>query len=205
MNCMKILIAEDDPISRRLVEANLIDWGHEPIITADGAEALIELEKANAPLIAILDVMMPRLDGFELCRRVRAIETETPPYLIMLTAKQGKEDIVAGIEAGANDYLSKPFHRSELQVRLNVGIKTVELQRSLAARVRELSDALGQVKQLQGFFAICSYCKDIRTNENQWEQIETYVSQHSEAKFSHGICPTCYEHNVKPMLKTLKS
>src|SRR5262249_57910928 len=108
---------------------------------------------------------------------------------------------VTGLQSGANDYVTKPFDRAELQARVCVGKSVVELQRSLALRVRELEDALSQVRQLQGLLPICCYCKKIRDDRNYWQQVETYVGDHSAARFSHAICPDC----LKAAEATLKS
>lgn len=197
---MKILIAEDDPVSRRLLAAMLDKFGYEVVVAADGAEAWTALQRDDAPSLAILDWMMPEIDGVGLCRRVRALSTTTPPYLILLTAKSGKEDVVAGLDAGANDYLTKPFDRAELRARVQVGAHVLELQKALAGRVRELEDALSQVKQLQGLLPICSYCKKIRDEENYWQRVDSYLTEHTDVLFSHGICPDCYRTVVQPQL-----
>lgn len=190
---MKILIAEDDPVSRRVLAAMLDKFGYEVVVTADGTEAWATLQSAGAPQLAVLDWMMPGIDGVEICRRVRAEPTATPPYLILLTAKSAKEDVVIGLDAGANDYLTKPFDRAELRARVQVGAHVLELQRTLAERVCELESALSQVKQLQGLLPICSYCKKIRDEQNYWQGVENYITEHTDTLFSHGICPDCYE------------
>lgn len=202
---MKILIAEDDPVSRRVLVATLNKFGYEVVVAADGAEAWDALQNADAPHLAILDWMMPEIDGAELCRRVRALSTSTPPYLILLTAKSSKEEVVVGLDAGANDYLTKPFDRAELRARVQVGEHVLELQGNLAARVRELEAALSQVKQLQGLLPICSYCKKIRDEQNYWHRVESYLSEHAEVEFSHGICPACYTDVVQPQLDQMVS
>jgi sigma-B regulation protein RsbU (phosphoserine phosphatase) len=130
--------------------------------------------------------------------------SSTPPYLILLTAKGGREDLVTGLEAGANDYVTKPFNREELRARVQVGVRMVELQQSLADRVKALEEALARVKQLQGLLPICSYCKKIRDDQNYWQQVESYIAEHSQAQFSHSICPDCYEKLVKPELDQLR-
>jgi sigma-B regulation protein RsbU (phosphoserine phosphatase) len=201
---VKILIAEDDMISRRLLETTLIRWGYEVVVTSDGTAALEVLQNADTPPLAILDWMMPGMDGIEVCRRVRRAPTPTPPYLILLTAKGRREDIVTGLRSGANDYVTKPFNREELRARVQVGMRIVELQQSLADRVKALEEALTRVKQLQGLLPICSYCKKIRDDQNYWQQVESYISEHSEAQFSHSICPDCYERRVKPELDQLR-
>ena len=198
---MKILIAEDDPVSRRLLEATLEKFGYEVVVAADGAEAWTALQRNDAPRMAILDWMMPELDGVEICRRVREIPTSTPPYLILLTAKAERGDVVAGLDAGANDYLKKPFDRGELRARLQVGAQVLELQKSLAERISELEDALAQVKQLRGLLPICSYCKNIRDEQNFWQRVDNYLMEHADVMFSHGICPDCYKNIVEPKLE----
>lgn len=197
---MKILIAEDDPTSRRMLTAHLMSWGHEVVVTTHGGEALEVLCLEDAPCLAILDIMMPVMDGLKLCKQVRLAQRAVPPYIILLTAMSGKEDIVRGIESGANDYLVKPFHRDELRVRVNAAVRMVELQTTLAERIRELEAALEEVKFLRGILPICSYCKSIRDDQNYWQKVDSYIAEHSEIKFSHGICPTCYEDVVKPKL-----
>jgi phosphoserine phosphatase RsbU/P len=201
---MRILIAEDDPVSRRVLETTLLRYGHEVVVTKDGAEALAVLQQDDAPSLAVLDWMMPGLDGVEVCRRLRQVESPTPPYLILLTAKSGKQDVVKGLEAGANDYLTKPFDYEELRARVSVGATVVDLQQKLAARINELEDALSQIKQLQGILPICSYCKNVRDDQNYWQQLDSYISEHSEAQFSHGICPTCYDEKVRPQLEEME-
>ena len=200
---MRILIAEDDPVSRRMLEATLHRWGHDVIHVADGDAAWSKLQDPGAPRLAILDWMMPGLDGVEICRKVREMSPARPPYLILLTARGRKPDIVAGLEAGADDYVTKPFDREELRARVQAGARILELQDALAERVRELQEAISRVKLLQGLLPICSYCKRVRNDGDYWQQVESYVSEHSEARFSHGICPECYESNVRPQLSDL--
>jgi sigma-B regulation protein RsbU (phosphoserine phosphatase) len=200
-NTIKILIAEDDSVSRRVLGATLEKFGYEVVVAADGAEAWSVLQSVDAPSLAILDWMMPELDGVEICRRLRIIPNATPPYLILLTAKFGKENVVAGLDAGANDYLTKPFDRAELRARVRVGAQVLELQTNLADRVSELEDALAQVKQLQGLLPICSYCKKIRDEQNSWQRIDSYITDHADVQFSHGICPDCYQAVVQTQLE----
>ena len=197
---MRILVAEDDLVSRRLLERTLALLGHEPVSVADGRAALEILQQSDAPRLAILDWMMPELDGSEVCRRVRANPTGDQPYLILLTARQQKDDVVEGLESGADDYITKPFHRKELQCRVQTGVRILELQRRLTERVGELELALAQVKELKGLLPICCYCKKIRDDQSYWQQVETYLEAYTAVEFSHGICPDCWRDFVEPDL-----
>src|SRR5206468_3096832 len=155
---MRILIAEDDIVSRRLLGSVLTKWGFDVLSCADGAEANQMLQRDDAPRLAILDWMMPGIEGVRVCQEVRQRPQLKPIYIILLTARGRSEDIVAGLEAGADDYVTKPFYPEELQARLQAGLRIVDLQSSLADRVCELESALSRLKQLQGLLPICSYC-----------------------------------------------
>ncbi len=146
---MRIVVADDNLFYRSMLEATLAEWGYEVVSAADGAQAWQLLREKGAPPIALLDWMMPGVDGLELCRRIRALGRPDPPYLILLTAKGGKEDVVAGLKSGADDYISKPFDRDELHARLQTGRRIVSLQSSLAARVQELEHALSSAQRLE--------------------------------------------------------
>jgi DNA-binding response OmpR family regulator len=200
---MRVLIADDEATSRHLIKTILGGWGFEVAVAVDGSEALRLLEGPSPPEIAMLDWMMPGADGLEVCRRVRAARPDAPTYIILLTARGGAENIIQGLGAGADDYITKPFDPRELRARLHAGARIVQLQKALLERFRELEDALKRVKQLQGLLPICSYCKKIRNDRNYWEQVDAYVASHSEAQFSHGICPDCYEMYLKPQLEKL--
>src|SRR5580698_3377612 len=131
---MRILIAEDDRVSRHVLLTMLVKWGYEVVAVNDGAQALQELQKADPPQVALLDWMMPQLDGFEVVKRVRQAGGVTPTYFILLTARAAKEDMIAALEAGADDYVTKPFDQNELKARLHVGLRVIDLQRRLADR-----------------------------------------------------------------------
>ena len=188
---MRILIAEDDLTSRTMLAAMLRKSGHDVVETANGSEAWDALREPDAPRLAILDWMMPEMDGLEVVRRVRAIQSSQPPYVIMLTAKDERADIVAGLDAGADDYLAKPFDVGELRARVEVGRRMVEMRERLAAQIQELRQSLEHIKTLQGILPICSFCKKIRDDQGYWDQVEAYVGKRSDVQFSHGICPEC--------------
>ncbi len=135
---MKVLIADDDVTSRLVLAGVLAKCGHDVVSTVDGDEAWEAMRRPDAPRLAILDWMMPGLAGVDVCRRVRTLESDQPPYIIILTTRGEKADIVAGLEAGADDYLAKPFDPGELRARIDVGRRVIELQATLL----EARDAL---------------------------------------------------------------
>src|SRR6516164_5130188 len=190
---MRVLIAEDDRVTGEILVRTLRRWKYTTALVADGSQAWTALARATAPTLAILDWMMPGLDGPDVCRRVRSELPDANMYLLLVTARESPGDVVAGLDAGADDYIIKPFDPDELRARVAVGVRVLGLQQKLAERVAELQTALSNVKQLRGLLPICSYCKRIRGDDQYWQQVEGYIAEHSDAQFSHGICPSCYE------------
>ena len=188
---MEILIADDDSVARMLLDSVLENWGHQVVVVNDGQQAWDILSQPGAPRIAIVDWMMPRIDGPELCRRIRRTQETLGLYVILLTSRRDPADIISGLQAGADDYIVKPFEPEELRARLGVGLRVVALQNSLTAKITELKQALAQVHTLQGLIPICAYCKRIRNEAEFWERVESYITARSDARFSHGICPDC--------------
>ncbi|MGA8145797.1 MAG: diguanylate cyclase [Candidatus Acidiferrales bacterium] len=134
----RILVAEDDPVSRRVLETLLKKWGYDAIVATGGLEALRLLESRESPRLAVLDWMMPGMEGIQVCRRVREDTTRPYMYILLLTARSQREDLVRGLEAGADDYLTKPFDAQELRARLHVGKRILELQDNLIAAREKL-------------------------------------------------------------------
>jgi sigma-B regulation protein RsbU (phosphoserine phosphatase) len=174
---MRILIADDDRVSTMMLGRTLEKWGFEVVVVHDGAAAWKCIAGAEPPALVIADWMMPELDGIQLCRRIRAVTPPSTVYVILLTARTSRQDLVAGLEAGADDYLTKPFDPDELRARIHVGQRTIGL--------------IANIKRLTGLLPICSYCKRIRSDHDYWEQVESYITDHTDAQFSHGICPSC--------------
>ena len=195
-----ILIVDDVEANRKLLGALLEAEGYPTVEAETGEEALAALRGATAPMIGLIDWEMPELNGVDVCRLAPRPPDAPPIHLILLTFRDHRSDIVAGLEAGANDYITKPFDRAALLARVKIGICMVKAQQNLIDRARKLEEALVQVKTLQGLLPICSYCKKIRDDQNYWQQLESYISTHSSARFSHSICPECYETQVKPEL-----
>lgn len=146
---MKILIAEDDPISRRILEANLRAWGYEVMVVSDGFEAWEIIRQPESPCLVISDWMMPRMDGPTLCREIRELKKEEYVYIIILTAKGEKRDIIEGLEAGADDFLTKPFDQAELKARTRIGERIINLEHRLQTLAH--TDALTGILN-RGFF-----------------------------------------------------
>ncbi len=187
----RVLLAEDDDHSRRLLSHYLSSWGFEVVPASDGLEALQILEGSQSPSLALIDWIMPGMEGTEVCSRVRSAADRPYTYLILLTAKADKEEVAEGLEAGADDYVVKPCDLTELRARLRVGERVVKLERMMAQQVVELRETLDQVRQLKELIPICAWCKRVRDDEDYWHSIEEYLHVHTGTDFTHGICPEC--------------
>jgi len=144
---LPIIIAEDDLVSRTLISNLMAKWGFKAVVTQDGHEAMKALRAEPGPALAILDWMMPGMDGVQVCRRIR--ERNKMVYLIMLTSRGTKENIVEALHAGADDYLIKPFDKNELLARIQVGFRILDLYVALAARVKQLEQATAEIDELK--------------------------------------------------------
>lgn len=188
----KILIADDDAGQRLGLESSLKEWGCEAIAVADGIAALKILQDPSGPAIAILDWEMPGIDGLQLCRWVREHLPGRSMYLILLTAHDGHEKLVEGLESGADDFLTKPFEPAQLRARIRNGRRIVTLHADLARKKADLRSSYRRIMRLERLLPICSYCKSVRDDKAYWKQIDQYLVENAEAQFSHGICPDCF-------------
>lgn len=173
----RVLLADDEHVTRRMLGAHLKRFGFEVVAVNDGLEAWNVLTAPNAPHIVLLDWNMPGINGVDLCRRIRERNERHYTYTLLMTATEKKSDVVHGLTAGADDFITKPVDPPELQARLNTARRIVSLEEGLA--------------ELEGILAICMHCKRIRNGDKLWERLETYVERHSNAKFSHGLCSDC--------------
>jgi sigma-B regulation protein RsbU (phosphoserine phosphatase) len=178
---MRILIAEDDRISRRLLERKLSSWGYEVVSCSNGAEAWQALHHDDAPSLAILNWMMPGMDGVEVCREIRKQKHPGYTYIILLTARDRKKDIVEGIEAGADDYVTKPFNPHELKVRIRAGRRILEMQSELMQR-EKLSGVLEMAGATchefnQPMQVISGYCELLLKQVPRGGQIHNQVAK----------------------------
>ncbi|MDD2899089.1 MAG: response regulator [Desulfuromonadaceae bacterium] len=197
----RILIVDDDPTNISVLEKTLCEE-YEVCIAENGYDAL-RLTKELHPDLILLDIMMPDLDGFDVCRIIKAEETFADIPIIFLTALDTIADELMGLKLGGLDYLTRPIDLDllKLRVRNHMALKErnnlIKEQRDqLAQQKHELDAALALVKQLEGIIPICMHCKKIRDDKQSWHQLEQYISDHSEAKFSHGICPACAEERM---------
>ncbi len=189
----RILLAEDEARYRRILSHYLTSWGFSVTVAQNGLEAVAALTGENAPAMALVDWMMPGLEGPEVCEHVRRRSDRPYTYIILLTAKTNKEEVAAGFEAGADDYVTKPCDMTELRARLKVGERMVTLERTLAQQVETLQHALDHVRQLKELLPICAWCKRVRDDKDYWHSIEEYLHVHTGTDFTHGICPHCVE------------
>lgn len=173
---MRILVAEDDPVSSLILISKLKRLGHEVIAAQDGGKAW-DAYRLSAPDLVITDWMMPTVDGLELCRLIRAHERLSYTYVIMLTALGGKESYLEGMNAGADDFVTKPVDSEGLKARLRVAERVLNLQST--------------VDRLEGLLPICAYCKKVRDTDNVWHPVEDYLGSRTDTEFRQALCPNC--------------
>ncbi len=186
---MNILIAEDDIVSRNFLVKHLNALHHTVQVAKNGQEAW-EMYSAHHFNVVITDWLMPKLNGLEFARMIRTNHRERYTYIIFLTVLYGKESFIEAMEAGADDFISKPFDLDQLFARLNVAQRIIGMQKELHT--------------LQTLLPICSYCKKIRDDGEQWIPVDTYIAHRTTSKFSHGICPDCYAEHIQPSLLKMK-
>ncbi len=199
-DAVRVLVADDDPTVRVILSAQLQEWGFDVVTVDDGEQALEALRAPDAPTIALLDWMMPGLSGPEVCRRISAGPNAAGRYLIMVTSKNGGADVAEGLDSGADDFISKPCDARELRARLGVAVRVARLENQLIERVAELEEALDNVEQLKSLIPICSYCHNVRQDDDYWQRLDHYIARHG-LLVSHTICPSCFETHVEPELQ----
>ncbi|MEP6572298.1 MAG: response regulator [Gemmatimonadota bacterium] len=180
-----VLVVDDDPVTRATLKAFLTGAGYSVTLATDGGQAWERMQETRFPIV-ISDWYMPEVDGVELCRRIRRRSHEPYVYFVLITAHGGKQQYLAGMEAGADDFIMKPVDPDELRARIKVA------ERMLGVRQ--------QLRCLEGLLPVCAYCKSIRDDEGYWNSLEAYIEKRSDAQFSHSICPSCYVRIVEPQL-----
>ena len=189
---VKILIAEDEFTTRMMVQVCLENWGYRVESVTNGNDAWAALQKPDAPHIAILDWEMPELDGVDVCRRVKEMDAINPPYILLLTSRDSKTDIVKGFDAGADDYMTKPFNDNELRARVRVAERLVRTQSSLSESVAELKEALNQVEMLENGVEACRQCQKILSPyDGEWHGLGDILDHGADPRFIANTCPGC--------------
>lgn len=184
-----ILIVDDVPENVQILGA-LLSESYSTFFALDGNEALEQAEILEPDLI-LLDVMMPVMDGYEVCSRLKNNEKFRDTPIIFITALDLPEEESAGLKLGAADYITKPFNPDLVLLRIRNHLQLKFQRDLLIARAAEMEEAMARIKVLSGIIPICSSCKKIRDDAGYWQQVEEYISKHSEAEFSHGICNDC--------------
>lgn len=199
-NKNRILVIDDDIGLRKTLLAILAAKGYETFVAGDGAEGLALLEGTPVNLV-LTDLGLPDISGIDILGKVKTLYPAT--QVIILTGSATFDSAVEATNLGAFSYLLKPYDIDQLLLQIQRAIEKQqaeeELRRSrqmLEDKVAELEATLSRVKQLEGILPICMYCKKIRDDADQWQQMEEYISRHSEANFSHGICPDCFKNQM---------
>jgi len=204
MDKKKLLIVDDYPENLTILYKTLRD-DYEIIGANNGPDALRLVLSAPPPALILLDIMMPEMSGFEVCRALKEQDSTREIPVIFLTALTEEYSEAKGFALGAVDYITKPFKPSILKHRISTHLELKAGKDELVRKNHELEEALNKVKELSGLLPICMMCKKIRDDKGYWNQLESYISEHSEVLFSHGICPDCYDIEIKKIGSIFKS
>jgi len=191
----RILVVDDNTANIDVMLAFLEADGYDLSIATNG-ETAIKIARHSRPDLILLDVMMPGMDGFATCRELKADEQTRDIPVIFVTAKKEVDDIVIGFQSGGVDYISKPFRQEEVLSRVRTHLRLRRLVIAQERLITKLNTALAEVDTLRGMLPICSYCKKIKDEKGAWKKLETYIRTHTQASFSHGICPECLEKTI---------
>lgn len=190
---MRVLVADDDRTTRRLLAALVRRRGHDCVEVADGTEAWDVLGGANEPVLALLDWVMPGLEGPEVCRLARQHPASAGSYLILVSSRDRPDDVMEALAAGADDHVAKPFHPGELAARLGAGERVLGLQARLRERITELERAHARIRGLENLLAVCAHCRRVRSEQGRWETLEARLEAGGGGCVTHGICPECLD------------
>ena len=188
----RVVVADDDHSVAELLRRVLEKEGYGVEVVHDGVSA-VEAVRQHKPHVAICDVNMPGMTGLDVCRQLKADAATRLTPVVLVTGMAQREKRIEGLEAGADDFLTKPVERQELQARIRAGQRILDLERSLEDKIASLEKALGRVRALEGLISICMQCKRIRSGPDQWTAVEHYIEAHSSALFTHALCESCLE------------
>jgi len=197
---MSILVVDDSPETRSALQLILEGAGYRQVLLAESAHEAFQrlsLAHASAPAndieVILMDIMMPDMDGVEACRRIKGDRRYRDLPILMVTAMKAGAFLETAFAAGAVDYVTKPINRLELLTRIGSALKLKREMDQRKAREEMLEQALQEIKVLRGILPICARCKKIRDEQGQWHSVESYIKDHTEADFSHLICPECLD------------
>jgi len=199
----RILIVDDDPINIQLL-AKALQATYDICIATNGFDAIDQV-KETSPDLLILDVMMPDLSGFDVCKIIKSEEAYADIPILFLTAMGTIESEITGLKLGGIDYLTKPVKIDLLELRVRNHIELKRRNDLVIEQRDQLEAALKRIKQLEGIIPICSYCKKVRDDKSTWTQLEWYIADHTDALFSHGMCPECFEVQMEVVRNLLQA
>jgi CheY-like chemotaxis protein len=190
---LRVLVAEDHTATRYMLTSLLERHGYEVEAVGEGDRAVEIMMEQEGPTVALLDWMLPNRTGPEICRALRENPRHRFVYLIIVTARETVEDLAEAIDAGADDFVRKPYDPVEILARLRSGQRIVELEHRLSSRISECEEAIDNIRRLKRLLPICMYCKKVRDDSEYWQEIEHYIHAQTGTDFSHGICPGCMQ------------
>ncbi len=188
----RILVCDDDPIVLRATSRVLRSAGYD-VSEALTGETCLQAIQEKRPDMLLLDVMLPDINGIEICKRIKADPNLRTIFVVLLSGLTESDRQAEGLESGADGYIGKPIASRELLARVDAMVRIIKAERERDKLIRELQDAMANIKILRGLLPICASCKKIRDDKGYWNQLETYILKHSEAEFTHGICPDCMQ------------
>lgn len=187
-----ILAVDDESTNRYLLEYVLSENGYEVAFAVDGVEGLAKSREIHPDLI-LLDIRMPKMNGYEVCTQLQKDDSTRDIPIIFITSVTNSDDIVKGLNAGAVDYIRKPFVPKELLARVEIHLELKTLLDNQKRLINKLKQQVEENKRLRSLVPICFHCKKVRDDKGFWENVDSYISVHSNIDFSHGICPECME------------
>lgn len=185
-----IVLIDDEVDYANMLRIRLESVGYNPSIFSDPLEGIMHIQK-DPPDLILLDINMPGMDGLEMCKRLKESEKTRDVPVIFLTARVESQDVVRGFEVGGVDYITKPVNAQVLLARVKTHVSLKKAHDEQKVLIQQLQESLSEIKTLTGLLPMCAHCKKIRDDKGYWEKVEVYIEDHSEAEFSHGICPDC--------------
>jgi len=196
----RVLVVDDEPSNIKIIKETIKEYCRVSAAVT-GAAALDIAASDDPPDLILLDIVMPDMDGYEVCRRLKAHPQAQTIPIIFLTAKSSSADETSAFDLGAVDYITKPFNPMVVNARVKMHLELKQYRDQLVEKNRQLQKALDDIKQLSTIVPICAQCKKIRNDSGYWEQVEQFIATHLDARFTHGYCPECYQKQISNLQK----